>query len=72
MEFSDPLKLHLVAAKSHGRGIRFYRSLPAVKKGANFSCFVILNELEEWYKQYGYFPEEVSFLASYYYLCTSN
>jgi hypothetical protein len=58
-EFPAPLKLHLVAAKRHGHGIRFYQAIPGIRKGQNFSCFVILTELEKWYEEKGYYPEEV-------------
>jgi len=56
--FSTPLEHHLAGVKVHGKGVTFYPIIDTVHKGANFSIFVILSELEKFYDENGYWPEE--------------
>ncbi len=57
--FSNPLEHHLAGVKVHGKGVTFYPIIDTVHKGANFSIFVILSELEKFYNEYGFWPEEL-------------
>lgn len=57
--FSTPLEHHLAGVKVHGKGVTFYPIIDTVHKGANFSIFVILSELEKFYRENGYWPEEI-------------
>ena len=57
--FGSQLDHHLAGVKVHGKGVTFYPIFDTVHKGANFSIFVILSEMEKFFKENGFWPEEV-------------
>ena len=63
--FPKPLDQGMTGCLVHGPqgGITIYRTQNNVKKGANLTIHIILNELDKWVKRNGCYPEEVFFQA---------
>lgn len=47
-DLTNPLKQHIVAVKEHGFGVTIYRSVDTISKGANFTMYCFLRQLEEF------------------------
>jgi hypothetical protein len=57
--FPSPLKQCITGVKQHGHGVTLYRTIDTVTKGANFTIYCILDQLEKWKLRHGYYPEEL-------------
>ena len=58
-EFPEPLEQHVTAVRRHHHGLRFYCTHNTVHKGASLTAYILLSELEEFYKEHGFYPEEL-------------
>lgn len=58
-ELSKPLKQHIVGVKEHGYGVGIYRCVDTVSKGANFTIYCFLRQLEEFRKRHESYPDEI-------------
>ena len=57
--FSAPLKQCITGVKQHGHGVTLYRTVDTITKGANFTIYCILDQIEKWKLRNGYYPEEL-------------
>jgi hypothetical protein len=57
-DFDGPLEQVVVGAKSHGRGIKLYRTPGNVTKSANLTAHIILCEIEDFMKDNNNIPPE--------------
>jgi hypothetical protein len=58
--FSDPLVQHITAIKEHGWGVRIFRTLGTVDKGADLTIYCILRQIEDWKKRHNdRYPEKI-------------
>ena len=55
--FSDPFDQMIIGVKVHGVGVKIFRTVDTVTKGANMTIYVILSILEDFVKRHGYYPE---------------
>lgn len=56
---SRPLGQGVTGALIHGVGINIYRTFETVSKGADLTIYIIFAEVENFYKRYGVYPEEL-------------
>ena len=49
--FGSPLSQHLQGVLEHGQLLTIYRTFHTIGNGANMQIFVLLSQLEQWYKK---------------------
>ena len=57
--FSHPLKQCITGVKVHGHSVHLYRTLDTVSKGADLTIYCILTEIENFFRLYQRYPEEL-------------
>jgi len=56
----DPIVQHITAIKEHGWGVRIFRTLETVSKGADLTIYCILSQIEDWKSRHdNRYPEKI-------------